>query len=101
MIKRELWLRKIRPFYESELIKVLIGMRCAGKSVILSQIQEEIKASGVDEEHILFLNFEDLKFSSIQDEMALYDYVQERLKDKKKYYLFLTRFKTYGILKRL
>ena len=88
MIKRELWLRKIRPFYESELIKVLIGMRRAGKSVILSQIQEEIKASGVDEEHILFLNFEDLKFSSIQDEMALYDYVQERLKDKKKYYLF-------------
>ena len=49
MIKRELWLRKIRPFYESELIKVLIGMRRAGKSVILSQIQEEIKAAGVDE----------------------------------------------------
>ena len=41
MVKRELWLKKIRPFYENELIKVLIGIRRSGKSIILKQIQDE------------------------------------------------------------
>ena len=38
MVKRELWLKKIRPFYENELIKVLVGIRRSGKSIILKQI---------------------------------------------------------------
>lgn len=40
MIKRETVLKRIRPFYESDLIKVLIGLRRSGKSVILQQIQD-------------------------------------------------------------
>ena len=38
MVKRELWLKKIRPFYENELIKVLIGIRRSGKSTLLFNI---------------------------------------------------------------
>ncbi|MDY3756247.1 MAG: hypothetical protein SOZ84_09645 [Treponema sp.] len=34
MIIREKWLKKIRPFYESELVKVIIGIRRCGKSVV-------------------------------------------------------------------
>jgi predicted AAA+ superfamily ATPase len=41
MVKRELWLKKIRPFYENELIKVLIGIRRSGKSIILSPTDRE------------------------------------------------------------
>ena len=52
MIIRENWLKKIRPFYENELIKVLIGIRRCGKSVILKQIYDEIK---VDDEHKIFI----------------------------------------------
>ncbi|WP_353888402.1 AAA family ATPase, partial [uncultured Treponema sp.] len=58
MVKRELWLKQIRPFYENELIKVLIGIRRCGKSIILNQIKEEILSAGVDESHIIFINFE-------------------------------------------
>ncbi len=43
MVKRERYIERIRPFYESELIKVLIGIRRCGKSVLLRQIIGEIK----------------------------------------------------------
>lgn len=85
MVARENWLKKIRPFYESELIKVLIGIRRCGKSVILTQIAQEIKA---DEVHKIFINFEDLQFSDLKDEMFLYKYVKNLITDEKKYYLF-------------
>lgn len=85
MVTRENWLKKIRPFYESELIKVIIGIRRCGKSVILTQIAQEIKA---DEVHKIFINFEDLQFSDLKDEMSLYKYVKNLITDEKKYYLF-------------
>lgn len=85
MIARENWLKKIRPFYESELIKVLIGIRRCGKSVILTQIAQEIKA---DETHKIFINFEDLQFSDLKDELSLYKYVNNLIIDEQKYYLF-------------
>lgn len=85
MVARENWLKKIRPFYESELIKVIIGIRRCGKSVILTQIAQEIKA---DEVHKIFINFEDLQFSELKDEMSLYKYVKNLIIDEQKYYLF-------------
>lgn len=85
MIIRETWLKKIRPFYENELIKVLIGIRRCGKSVILKQIANEIKA---DDAHKIFINFEDLEFNALQDELSLYNYVKTLITDEKKYYLF-------------
>ena len=85
MVARENWLKKIRPFYESELIKVIIGIRRCGKSVILTQIAQEIKA---DEVHKIFINFEDLQFSDLKDELSLYKYVKNLITDEKKYYLF-------------
>lgn len=85
MIKRDAYLKKIRPFYDSELIKVLIGLRRCGKSVILRQIYDEIQ---VEETHKIFINFEDLQFFSIQDEMSLYNYVKAKISDGGKYYLF-------------
>lgn len=85
MIIRETWLKKIRPFYENELIKVLIGIRRCGKSVILKQIANEIK---VDDAHKIFINFEDLEFNALQDELSLYNYIKALITDEKKYYLF-------------
>lgn len=88
MVKRELYLRKLRPFYESELIKVIIGIRRCGKSVLLKQIMEEIREKGIDEEHILYLNFEDLEYAMLQNALDLHKYVKGRVKDKDRYYLF-------------
>lgn len=88
MIKRELYLSKIRPFYNSDLIKVLIGIRRCGKSVLLRQIIEELKESGVDKENIIYINFEDLEYAEIKNELNLHNYIKGKVEKSKKYYLF-------------
>lgn len=54
MIKREGYLKKIRPFYESDLIKVIIVIRRCGKSVLLKQIMDEIRNNGVEDKNIIY-----------------------------------------------
>ena len=56
MIKREKYLKNIRPFYDKDLIKVITGIRRCGKSVILTQIIDELKDKGVKEEQIIYIN---------------------------------------------
>lgn len=58
MLKREIYLSRIRGFYDSDLIKILVGIRRCGKSIILKQIIEEIKEKGKEEDHILYINNE-------------------------------------------
>lgn len=88
MIIREAVLKKIRPFYDSELIKVLIGLRRSGKSVILQQIMDELMANGVAKAQIIYMNFEDFQYSSITNAGQLYEYICGKRQNEKKYYLF-------------
>jgi predicted AAA+ superfamily ATPase len=87
MILREEYLRRIRPFYESDLIKVLIGIRRSGKSVLLKQIEAELIDNGVEISHIIYMNFEDLSYSFIANEIDLHKYIMEKVVDDKKFYL--------------
>ena len=86
MVIREHYLKQIRPFYDSDLIKIITGIRRCGKSVILEQVQEEIKAVG---KPCLFLDF-DLKPTRnlIPDADSLIDYVDKYI-NKEKLYVFL------------
>lgn len=88
-IKRERYLAKIRPFYDADLIKVLTGVRRCGKSVLLGQIEEELRSGGYDEGHIIKVNFEDLRFEKIRNAERLNQYVIDRVKDDGKYLIFL------------
>ncbi|GAU79674.1 ATP-binding protein [Fusibacter sp. 3D3] len=88
MIIREAYLKRIRPFYEMDLIKVIVGIRRSGKSVLLKQIEAELIRSGVEDSKIIYLNFEDLENSFIENEMDLHKYVKDQIKDHQKYYLF-------------
>ncbi len=88
MLKREMYLEKIRDFYDSDLIKILVGIRRSGKSVILEQIMDELKSNGVDDEHIIYINFEFIEFEDLTDYKRLNAYVKEKIKDDLKYYLF-------------
>lgn len=88
MIKRENILKRIRPFYENELIKVLIGLRRSGKSVLLHQIMDELLQAGVKKEQIIYMNFEDFQYSSITNAQQLYEYICDKRQNEEKYYLF-------------
>ena len=89
MLKREMYLSRIRGFYDSDLIKILVGIRRCGKSVILKQIMNELKEKKVDENHIIYVNFELIEFEELQDYKKLNKYIKEKIKDDKKYYVFL------------
>ena len=90
MLLREDYLSKIRGFYDSDLIKILVGIRRCGKSVILNQIIEELKEKRkIDEEHIIFINFEFIEFEELLDYKKLNKYIKDKIKDDKIYYLFL------------
>lgn len=84
MIIREEYLSRIRPFIGKDIIKVLTGIRRAGKSVLLEQIRDEI-----DSPHTIFLNFEDLGNQHLCEYQALHKYICDRIgESKEQFYLF-------------
>lgn len=90
MLIREKYLSQIRDFYnETSLIKIIYGLRRSGKSVILTQIIDEIKAKGIKDEQIIYINFESLDYSFIKNAKDLNDYIKSLVKNKKIYYVFL------------
>ena len=87
MIIRNHYIDPIRPFFESDLIKVITGIRRCGKSVILSQIADEYIMQG---KAVLSMNFEKLEYSStITNASELEAYVKERIPQTGKLYVFL------------
>ena len=88
MIIREKYLSKIRPFYDQDLIKVIMGIRRCGKSVILLQIIDELKEKGIPESQIIYINFENEDYSFIKDDLDLHNYIKEKIINTEKYYLF-------------
>ena len=87
-IKRELYLSKIRNYYESNLIKVLTGIRRCGKSILLKQIKEELIEQRVKEDHIIYINFEDIEYKNINTSIKVHRYLKKKMKLDGKYYLF-------------
>lgn len=86
MLRREAYLRPIRAFYDSDLVKIITGIRRCGKSVILDQVLEEIRTKS---DNVIDLDFEDAAvLSAIPDCRALLSYCDAH-KGKGKCYVFL------------
>ena len=81
MINRESYLSKIRPFIDkTELIKVIVGVRRSGKSVLLELIKKELMRNDVLAEQIISINFEDMNYLSLTNAVSLHDYLQSKIK---------------------
>lgn len=88
MIKREKYLKKIRGFYNQDLIKVITGIRRSGKSTLLRQIMDELQEEGVSKERIIYINFEDIDMSFIKNDKDLNAYIKKQILTDEKYYIF-------------
>ena len=73
MIKRESYMKKIRPFINSDLVKVLTGIRRCGKSVMLDLIKQELLQQGVTPQQLISYNFENMSFARLCNAQALHD----------------------------
>lgn len=88
-IIRENYLKKIRPFYDSNYIKVITGIRRCGKSILMSQIIDEIKKQGIDNEHIIVIDLEGKSGKGLTTRTKLEKKLDQLIKDNKKYYIFI------------
>jgi len=89
MIKREMYMSRIRPFIGSELIKVVTGIRRSGKSVMLELVKQELIESGVSTDNFISFNFEDMNYAALCNAKALHDEITARAKSiQGKIYLF-------------
>lgn len=88
-LTRENYLKAIRPYYEADLIKVITGVRRAGKSVILESIRDELSASGISSDHIIYINLEDFDYEGITTASDLNKEIKSHITDNGRYYLFI------------
>lgn len=89
MIKRESYMKRIRPFIDLDIIKVLTGIRRSGKSVMIELIKAELTERGVSPSSFISLNFEDMNNQSLCSADALHREILSRVSgSKEKVYLF-------------
>jgi len=89
MIMRQEYLDSLISFRDKELIKVVTGIRRCGKSTLFELYQDYLKSDGVTDAQIVHINLEDGEFADIETSKNLYNYVNERLLQKKQMYVFL------------
>ena len=89
MIKRDLYINKMKPFIDNDIVKVLVGIRRSGKSILLELIKEELDDRGVDENQMISYNFESYSTIELRNDIALYNDIKNRITSKNKYYIFL------------
>lgn len=90
MIERELYLKRIRPFIDTDMVKVMTGMRRSGKSIMLELIKGELLKRGVKPCQLVSLNFEDMCYIPLLTAATLYNELIKRAQSfSGKAYFFL------------
>jgi len=89
MIKRDIYLKQIKPFIDKPLIKVITGIRRSGKSVLLKLLKKDLLERGIGENQIIYLNFESLELSELSNAEKLYSWIKERINRSKRSYILL------------
>lgn len=88
-IYREEYMKKLNEYKDKKIIKVLTGIRRAGKSTILNEFKKELIKDGVSEKNIVSINFEDNSNKDLMDIQKLHDYIISRTDENSKNYIFL------------
>ncbi len=88
LIQRNKYLTFLKEFQDNDAIKVITGIRRSGKTTLMNIFIDYLKKSGIQDDQIIHINFENLAFNNIKDEMDLYHYVHAHENKAKKNYLF-------------
>ncbi|MDD6034611.1 MAG: ATP-binding protein [Lachnospiraceae bacterium] len=89
MVLRRQYLEKLQKLQNKKIIKVVTGIRRCGKSTLLEQFRTLLLQSGVSENQIISINFEDISFEDLLEYRKLYAYVLEHMQKDKMNYVFL------------
>lgn len=91
LFKREKYLKRIRPFYDSDdLIKVITGVRRCGKSSLMKTVKEELISNGVNSDNIIYLDLDKRENRKIKTADQLEELIDTNIKDNENLnYLFI------------
>jgi predicted AAA+ superfamily ATPase len=89
MVNRETYLDILRRFRETDLIKIVTGVRRCGKSTLLDLFCDELVINGVSSEQIIKINFEDMENARLLNHETLYRELKNRLIPDRMNYLVL------------
>lgn len=88
MIKRPLYLNELMSYIDKPFIKVLAGVRRAGKSSLLEQVYEELLARGVSKDKIALINFDTIDYTNVREKKDFVALEKELLEKGVHYFLF-------------
>ena len=86
---REKYLQRIRPFYDSDVVKIITGIRRCGKSCILKAIMNELRSKDVPESRIIYIPLDRRGYKNIKTPEDLEARIESMLGDEERYYLFI------------
>lgn len=93
MIERKEYYDYVERFIDKPVIKVITGIRRAGKSTMLKLLQMHLESRGIDKDKIIYINFESMKYYNIRTSRTFYDYISDLIKTDQRVYLFLMKYK--------
>ena len=89
LISRPNYFNKLLGYKDKQIIKVITGVRRCGKSTLLQLYKDYLFNNGIDDKQVISINFDDYKYYDLLDVKALHDYIDERIIENEKMYLFL------------
>lgn len=92
MIIRPNYLEKIKSFIDIKLVKILLGIRRCGKSMILEMLKKELLSRGIDESHIIQKNYSSKLFGKSFSYKEMYEEFKSSIVDNQRYYFLLDEF---------
>lgn len=89
MIKRERYTSKLIQYRDNDFVKVITGVRRSGKSSLLALFKEYLLEQGIEENHIVEINYEKYTFDDLKDNNSIHDYIKSRTSNGEKMYLLI------------
>jgi len=89
MIQREHYMKVLRAYRNKPVVKVLTGLRRAGKSSLLVLLQDELLASGISPDRIIKINYDNMDFFDLRDARSLHHYLREKIVADDRYYILI------------
>lgn len=88
-VSRPKYLDFLTRWQDKKVIKIVSGVRRAGKSTLFYLFRRQLKDQGIDDHQLININFENMKYDELRDPYKLYNYLESKITEDKEYYIFL------------